>query len=203
MKKLYVNVDRCEVMGGAQALVPIVQEMDRRLQEFASNTETMKGVLFKFVGTNSSEQFEKAATSIYNLSEILFDASEQLNEMQNQIVKYQNAIARYNDNSYSFAAPNGHNVKKIRIDTDTNHFQFTHDEMIDVNQSIQKYTNDARDTVKHLKDNKESIGSIWKDPQYRDFSDFIEEVVSRIEQSISVLEEYSRYLERKIAELKN
>lgn len=203
MKKLYVNVDRCEVMGGAQALAPIVQEMDRRLQEFASETERMKGVLFKFYSTNSSEQFQKAATSIYNLSEFLVEAAEQLNEMQNQIVKYQNAIARYNDNSYSFAAPNAHNVKKVRIDINTNHFQFTYDDMIYVNQSIQKYTNDARDTVKHLKANKEEIGSIWKDPQYRDFSDFIDDIVSKAENSISVLEEYSRYLDRKITELKN
>lgn len=203
MKKLYVNVDRCEVMGGAQALSPIVQEMDRRLQELASETEVIKGVLFKFVGTNSSEQFQKAAVSIYNLSENLFEASEQLNEMQNQIVKYQNAIARYNDNGYSFATPNAHNVKRVQINTDTNHFQFTHDEMVYVNQSIQKYTNDARDTIKHLKADKEAVGSVWQDPQYGDFGDFIDEVVTKTEKSISVLEEYSRYLERKITELKN
>ena len=203
MNKLYINVDRCEVTGGAQALSPIVQEMDRRLQELATETETMKGVLFKFVGSNSSEQFEKAAVSIYNLSEHLFEASEQLNDMQCQIVKYQEAIARYNDNSYTFSAPNAHNVKKVQIDTDTNHFQFTHDEMVYVNQCIQKYTNDARDTIKHLKSNKESIGSIWKDPQYKDFSDFIDEIVSKTENSIAVLEEYSAYLARKITELKN
>lgn len=203
MKKLYVNVDRCEVMGGAQALAPIVQEMDRRLQEFASKTETIKGVLFKFVNTNSSEQYKKAATAIFNLSTSLVEKAEQLNDMQSQIVNYQNAIARYNDNSYSFAAPNAHNVKTVRIDADTNHFQFTHDDMIYVNQSIQKYANDARDTVKHLKANKEEIGSIWKDPQYKDFSEFIEEIVSKTENGISVLEEYSRYLDRKIMELKN
>lgn len=203
MKKLYINVDRCEVIGGAPALSPIVSEMDRRLQELASETASMATVLLKFSGSNSSEQYEKATVAVYNLSEELYMESDELNKMQHEIVKYQESITKFNDKSDSFSSPNAHNVQKVQISVDTNHFQFTHEEMVYVNQSIQKYTSDARDTLKRLTSNKEAIGEIWRDPQYGDFSDFIDEVVSKTDKSISVLEEYSVYLARKISELKN
>ena len=203
MKKLYINVDRCEVRGGAEALSPIVQEMDRRLQELASETEMMKEVLFKYASTNSSPQYEKCAVSVYNLSEFLFDASEQLNEMQTQIVKYQDAMARYNDKNCSFYSPNPHSVKKVQISQDSTNWQFTYDEMIHLNQSIEKYTRSARDILKQLQSNKESIGSIWRDPQYNDFSEFIDTIVSTTSNAITTLEEYSTYLGRKIVEMKN
>lgn len=203
MDKLYVNVTRCDVIGGAQALTPIVTEMDKRLQELANETQTMKGILCKFLGSNTSEQYEKATVAVCNLSEFLFNASEQLNEMQGQIVRYQDAIARYNERSDSFSAPNAHNVQKVQIGVDTKRSQFTYDEMIHVNQSIQKYTSDARTTARQLKSNKESIGSIWRDPQFRDFSAFIDEIVSKTENSIVTLEEYSTHLSQKIKEFKN
>ena len=203
MKKLYINVNRCELYGGAEALSPLVKEIDIRMQELAQETEIIKGVLFKFVGDNSSEQFERAAVEVYNLSERLYDSSEQLNEMQCQIVKYQEAIAKFNDNNYSFSAPNAHNVQKVQISTDVNHFQFTYEEMVYVDNSIQNYVNNARDSIVRLKSNKDEIGSIWRDPQYNDFSDFIDETVSVTEKGIVVLEEYSAYLSKHIIELNN
>ena len=54
----------------------------------------------------------------------------------------------------------------------------TLNEMIEVNNSIQKYVTDARSTLNILKSNKEQIGSIWRDPQYKDFSEFIDGIIS-------------------------
>lgn len=203
MKKLYVNVDRCDVTGGAQALTPIVTDMDRRLQELAGETETMKGELLRFLSANTSEQYQKAAVAVANLSEYLFSASEQLNDMQHQIVRYQDAMARFNDRSDSFGAPNAHNVRKVQVDVATQRMQFTYEDMIHVQQSVQKYVLDARDSVKKLQANKESIGSIWRDPQYRDFSDFIDEIASKTGTAIATLEAYAAHLAQRIKEFKN
>ena len=193
-KKLYVNVDRCEVVGGADALTPIVQEMDRRLQELASETEAMKAALFKYANTNESPQYKKCAVNIYQLSNFLYEASGQLNDMQLQIVKYQVAMARYNDKSSSYATPNPHTVKQIVLTQDSTTWKFTYEEMLYVDRCIEKYTKIARDTIKHLHSNNEAIGAIWRDPQYRDFSDFINEIVTATLNSVTVLEEYATYL---------
>ena len=203
MKKLYISVERCDVIGGAEALSPMVTNMDIRLQELASETERVKGVLFKFAGHNSSDQYKKAAVSVYQLSEKLYEDSEALNEMQSQIVKYQIAIARFNEKGTGFSSPNRHNVQKVKIDVQTNHFQFTLNEMIEVNNSIQKYVTDARSTLNILKSNKEQIGSIWKDPQYKDFSEFIDGIISATQKSLADLEAYHVHLQTKIKELNN
>ena len=52
----------------------------------------------------------------------------------------------------------------------------TLNEMIEVNNSIQKYVTDARSTLNILKSNKEQIGSIWRDPQYKDFTRMAEQI---------------------------
>lgn len=49
--------------------------------------------------------------------------------------------------------------------------------MIEVNNSIQKYVTDARSTLNILKSNKEQIGSIWRDPQYKDFTRMAEQII--------------------------
>ena len=51
--------------------------------------------------------------------------------------------------------------------------------------------------------NKEAIGNIWRDPQYRDFSEFIDETTTATINSIIVLEEYTVYLNKKITEMNN
>lgn len=203
MKKLYVNVERCEVHGGAQALTPIVTNMDRRLQEIANETQQIKGILLKYVGVNSSDQFKKAADATKELSEQLYNASEQLNEMQGQIVRYQNKIARFNERNEGFGAPNRHNVQKVEISVDTAHFQFTYQDMVYVEQCIQKYVNDARTSIQVLRRDKETIGSIWRDPQYRDFSAFIDDVCAKLMRGAQTLEEYARHLSTKIRELRD
>jgi hypothetical protein len=123
--------------------------------------------------------------------------------MQTQIVKYQEAIARYNDENCYFYSPNPHAVKKIQISIDLTNREFAYNEMIYLNQNIEKYTRSARDILKQLQSNKESIGSVWRDPQYNDFSEFIDTIVSTASNAIVTLEEYSTYLGRKIVEMKN
>ena len=203
MDKLYINVEKCEIAGGAKNLTPMVQEMDRRLQELASETITIKNTLLKFASTSASEQYKKATLSVYNLSETITEKSYQLNDMQGQIVTYQNNISRFEDNGQIFSNPNPFTVVKTQINVDTSVFKFNLEEMIEVNKCISKYTDNTREILKVLQSNKSSIGFIWKDPQYKDFEMFIDEIVSETNKNIDILEDYSKYLGQKIQELNN
>lgn len=201
--RLYVNVQRADIQGGADALCPIVQEMDKRLQELAQETENIKEIMLKFQTSNSSDQYDRACNVISAFSNFLFDKSEELNDMQVQIVEYQNSTNRYNEKSGCFSNPNSHDVRKVIVDVDVQHFQFTLDEMRYVNQSIETYIKNAEDISNQLLNNKNEVGSIWRDPQYEDFSQFIDEVVTATKQSLTIVNDYSIHLNQQIAEYNN
>ncbi len=203
MKKLNINVDRCEVKGGVDSLTPIVQEMDTRLQELATETETIKAMMLKYVSTNSSPQFEKCAVEVFNLSNLLFEASEQLNEMQTQIVKYQISMAEYNEKNFSMFSPNHHAVRKVQIAQDSTNWQFSFGEMVALNRGLINYITSTRDAIRKLQSNKGAVGTVWCDPQYRDFAEFIDMIVATLKNSLMALEEYTIHLKGKIAQMKN
>ena len=98
-------------------------------------------------------------------------------------------------------SPRKHNVKKAKVSVNTSEIEFHKDEMILVRDRLEKYSRSAKEENKKLRSNRDAIGRIWSDRQYKDFSKYIDDVSSEIETGCKELDEYSAFLTGQIKDL--
>ncbi len=202
MKRLYENIENIHIKGGVGQLSEIVTAMDVSLQNIAEYTEQLTALLIKYSASNEGEQYEKAVNSSMQLRDILSTASMELNDMQNQIVIYQNKIYRYEEINQTAQKPNPYIVSRNHgINVNTSDVQFNKNEMINVANSLKKYSEMVIYHVKKIIEKKNSIATVWKDRQYNDFAEFIDVITRKIGEALKVFEEYYIHLEKKIKEI--
>lgn len=201
MRKLFDHIEDIHIKGTAAQLTRAVTAMDDSLQDIASATEQLAGLLLKFSNTNKGNQYTKAVEAVVALSNVLYDASVALNEMQNEVVRYQNKIFRYEDMSESGTVQNKHSVSKVNVTTDGTSVQFGQAEMTGLVKIMASYIEFVVGHGKELVSKKNQLDGVWLDSQYKTFSDFIDEVVGNMNQALKVLDEYRMHLDAKLKEL--
>ena len=97
MANMRFNIEKIHIKGDIGNLSTIITDMDRRMQELASNTEKVKSLLVKLSAFEMGEQYSKATKAAEALSTALFSASEDMNIAQNEIARYENKLYRYED----------------------------------------------------------------------------------------------------------
>ena len=201
MKKLYENIENIHIIGDIAQLSEVVKVMDISLQNIADSSDRLAEYLVKYSESNKGQQYQNVLNTTMLLRDELFDASLQLNDMQNQIVAYQNKIYRYEDMAQSAERPNPYLVTKRRFSADTSAVQFTRSEMLDVAVSLKSYSEMVIQHLKTIDNKRNEIAAAWRDSQYNDFSEFVDEVIRDVVKSVEIFEEYIQYLEEKIKEL--
>ena len=201
MKKLYENIEDINIKGGVEQLSEMVRAMDISLQNIADNTDRLVGYLIKYSVSNKGVQYKKVVNTSLHLRDEMFEASIDLNDMQNQIVEYQNKIYRYEDMAESAQRPNPYLPTKRRINIDTSIVQFSRSDMLDVAAALRNYSEVVFHHIKTINEKKNTLGAVWRDTQYNDFADFIDEVTKNVVDAIKLFEDYVIYLEEKIKEL--
>jgi hypothetical protein len=201
MKKLYENIENIHIKGGIGQLSEVVKVMDIALQNIADNTEQLTGYLSKYSASNKGVQYDKVVKTSLRLRDELFRTSQELNDMQNQIVIYQNKMYRYEDMSETASTPNPYLVSKKQINVDTTIMQFNRTDMMELAATLRNYSERVYHHMKTIIEKKNSIASVWKDPQYDDFAEFIDGIKRNVVEALKVFEDYVIYLEDKIKEL--
>ena len=201
MKKLYENIEDINIKGGVEHLSEMVRAMDISLQNIADNTDRLVGYLIKYSASNKGVQYEKVVKTSSYLRDEMFEASMELNDMQNQIVEYQNKIYRYEDMAESAQRPNPYLPVKRQISIDTSMVQFNRSDMLNVVAALRNYSEIVFHHIKTINEKKDSLAAVWRDTQYNDFADFINEVTKNVIDAIKQFEDYVIYLEEKIKEL--
>lgn len=202
MKRLYENIEDINIKGGVGQLSDVVTAMDISLQNIAENTERLVGQLNRYSVSNKGAQYGKVVDVSMRLREVLFRASQDLNDMQNQIVVYQNKIYRYEEMTVDARKPNPYLVTRNQnVNVETSTIQFDRNDMQNVAAMLRNYSEIVYYHAKNIVDKKNAIASIWRDSQYNDFAEFIDGVMRRIGEALSIFEDYVLYLEDKIKEL--
>ena len=201
MKRLYENIEDINIIGGIDQLTEIVRVMDISLQNIADSSDQLVNYLVKYSVSNKGSQYEKVVHESMYLRDEMVEASVSLNDMQNQIVAYQNKVYRYEDMSESARKPNPYLVSKRQISVDTSVVQFKRSDMLEVAQALRNYSEHVFHHIKTINEKKNFIASVWRDTQYDDFAEFIDEVTKKVIDAIKVFEDYVIYLEEKIKEL--
>ena len=73
--------------------------------------------------------------------------------------------------------------------------------MLDVAAALRNYSEVVFHHIKTINEKKNTLGAVWRDTQYNDFADFIDEVTKNVVDAIKLFEDYVIYLEEKIKEL--
>lgn len=201
MKHLYENIENIYIKGGPEILTEAITDIDITLQNVTSGTEQLAVILLKFSNTNKGQQYQRVVNTLRELRKILFQASFEMNQMQNEVVQYQNKIFRYEGLTESAAHPNEYMVREINVDVDVTSTQFSGIEMTEVQESLAAYSEAVRYYIGNLVTSKNQLGTYWQDPQYYDFSDYIDEIVKQIEDALKDFDDYVQFLQEAIKEL--
>lgn len=201
MKKLFENIEDIYIKGDISDLTEIVTTIDMALQNIADNSDQLANILLTYGSSNKGRQFEKVVTTSEALRDELHEASIELNDMQNQIVEYQDKIYRYEGLPMSAQRPNPYLVSRRSISYDTSEFQFNRTEMTQLCNLLKDYQNNVMQYLSKINEGRNSIGMIWQDSQYNDFSAFIDEVIKKISDALKVYSYYTEDLEARIKEL--
>ena len=201
MKKLYQNIENIYIIGGVGLLTELVQEMDRSLQNVADSTDRLTGYLLRFSGSNSGHRYENIVKTTVKFRDELFDDAQALNDILNQIVQYQNKIYRY-EGMAAYAPPaNPFLAQKRPISIDTSQVQFHRTDMLQLVASLKNYISSISHHMTTIHEKRNSAGQIWRDSQYRVFSEFVDEVLQSVRTVMKDYELYIQEIEEKIKEM--
>ncbi|MBR2295272.1 MAG: hypothetical protein IJ869_05880 [Clostridiales bacterium] len=201
MKKLYVNIEDIDIRGSVTDLTDMVNHMDNTLQDAAQSTEIITTLVVKYNSSNAGQQYSRMVAALMRLRDELYDASISMNEMENEIVIFQNKVMRYEGMLESVSAPNRYRVERARIHIEESSIQFRKSEMVQLSNELNSYGESLFYQFQSLARFKDEIGQIWRDSQYSDFAEFIDEVGASIFSGLSVFAEYLDYLNAAINEL--
>lgn len=195
---MFENIDDVYIIGSAKELNNMVSIVDARVQKMSTVTEQMKSVLANFGCTTFGNQYEKAVNAASSFSDILYNKSVELNAVQRDLVHYIDRIDIFNDRPPSGIPPRNFQVNRIKVSVNTKDDRFTKDIIIKLINQLNRYCQYIEQEKRTLLNEKTSIGSIWRDSQYRIYSSYIDEIVSSINKGVKELMDYSDYLQRKI-----
>ena len=201
MKHLYENIENIYIKGGPDILTEAITNIDLMLQNIAGGTEQLAGILLKYSNSNKGYRYQAVINTLCVLRAVLSQASLEMNQMQNEVVLFQNKIYRYEGLAETGVSPNEYLVREIMVDVDTSSTQFSRDEMIEVHASLTAYSEAIRYYTGDMVTAKNQLGAYWIDPQYNDFSDYIDEVVNYIESALKDFDDYVLALQDAIKEL--
>ena len=201
MKKLYMNIEDIHIEGNPLQLTEVITTMDESLQDICQSTEDITNLVIRYSASNMGSQYEKMSAELIKIRDEMYESSLQLNEMQNQIVEYQNKVLRYEDLSESASVPNKYTVTRISINVNSNEVQFHLPEMLEVSAGLNDYSESLYHNMQNIVRGKNDIAVIWKDTQYNDFAEFIDNLSMDSLAALKVFGEYIAYLDEKIKEL--
>ena len=197
---MFDNPYEVHILGKATILNDEISAMDNIVQHMSSQTEEMKRVLTECSYATFGEQFERAVTEAEQLSDVLYEKAFELNKVQHDLVRYIDKIDIFNDRPPSGIPPRPFNVERIHVEANIRYDRLTKVILEDLIRGISGYCMSIADLTRQMIYQRDSIGEKWRDPQFHQYSRFIDEIVDVNQKGVSVLIDYSNYLFGKLKE---
>ncbi len=201
MKKLYANINEIKINGNPSDLYEVVTNLDRRIETLSNETSQIKRVLFKYMNSNAGKQYELATKTVHNLSKELYSSAEIINDLQHQVCKFVEKSNDYDLRHDGTVSPRKINIQVVKVPTNVAKVEYNKMEMMSVLSSLKKYVQNTMNVCTQIISDKNNIGAVWKDRQYRDFSTEIDQLIVMIKKAIIVLTDYAKDLELHIRRL--
>lgn len=203
MKRLTINIEDIYIKGGPVHLTEVITSIDNSLQKLSQATEDATILVNKYSSSNKGQQYQKMTSALAVLSNRLYEASVDINNMQNEIVNYQNKVLRYEGQSESAVLPNKITIERAHIEVDVADVKFELIEMNEIKNGLNSYSATIFYGMQDIVKQKNDIGQIWLDTQYKTFAEFIDELNMDTLMSVKTFGEYLEYLEERIKAVSN
>ena len=148
-------------------------------------------------------QYERACTAVTELSTQVFEASETLNDVQRQVIVFEQRVHDYEEDGQNAPAPSRHNVRRVQVEVNTALVQLNTQDMSFVSGALYNYLTNMSEECRKLCMNRDSIGEIWQDPQFKRFSEYIDEICLVISRGCRELNSYRNHLNVQIRNLES
>ncbi len=203
MKKLFININDVRIRGkeGAVLLGNAVTSMDKTMEAITNDTQQLTRLLRSHFGTNKGDQFQKMVNACIEFSKRLVAAAQDMNNFQHQIAALQAKIFRYEEQRRDPIKARVGKIEQFRFDASTNETYFTFETMTAVQRALVDYSEKTNGNLKKLVSEKNAMHDYWFDTQYKNFSEFIEEIKNEAIKHMKIFLTYAEYLKKKIAEL--
>jgi hypothetical protein len=90
--------------------------------------------------------------------------------------------------------------KNQNVNVDTLDFQFDRNSMIGVVACLKEYDETILHNTKEIEHKKNEMAAVWRDPQYRKFSEAVEKIINQVTKARREFNDYVMCLNEKIKE---
>lgn len=202
MKKLHLNITNIHIKAkDPGVLSTLIADIDKQLQNLVVATDTAKSLVIKYSGNNNGNQYENACKSLQLLSHHIKECTTTINDLEMQVVAFQNKVYRFEGSNKTAPTPKKYTINEAKVNTNLAKVQYGTNEMKVVSIGLSQYCERARSVIKGILMARNRIGTVWVDPQFKDFSSVIDSVQVVAEKHIKELESYVVYLNTRIKEL--
>lgn len=201
MKKIYANISEIKINGKPSDLYEVVTNLDKRIEALENETWIINNILFKYMNSNAGNQYEHATTTVYNLSKELYSSAININDLQNQVCKFVEKSNDYDLRHDITISSRKINIQIVKVPVNVNKVEYNKEEMKSVLAALSRYEQSTKKACLQIRNDKNNIGYIWKDRQYRDFEIEIDQLVKKIDDAIKVISTYMNDLDKHIRRL--
>ena len=201
MRKLFNSIEHVEIYGDIGQLSGLVRGLDRSLQNIANGTERLMEYLSRYSATNAGRQYQTMVEAASALGNKLCQAAMDINQMQKDVCVYENKVRRFEGLPENADMPNQYLVSTRRVMVDGGRTVINLAEMRYLARLLVEYSDIVERHRRDICRKRDDISAIWRDPQFVNFSAFIDEVSETIIRAKRVFENYIDFLKQRIEDL--
>lgn len=201
MRKLFNSIEHVEIYGDIGQLSGLVRGLDRSLQNIANGTERLMEYLSRYSATNAGRQYQTMVEAASALGNKLCQAAMDINQMQKDVCVYENKVRRFEGLPENADMPNQYLVSTRRVMVDGGRTVINLAEMRYLARLLVDYSDIVERHRRDICRKRDDISTIWRDPQFVNFSAFIDEVSETIIKAKRVFENYIDFLKKRIEDL--
>lgn len=199
-----IKIEKVVVDGDISLLGEAITAIDKTVFEIYEDSCEVSALLTKHFETNKGNQYVKMAEISLKLSNELDEVSTVLDNAQKQIANFIGATHYFNEENKDIFPIRKKEIIKINPDVMSKFSYFDLETITAMRNRLVEFSKNTKESLRKLVAQKNDMSSFWKrDPQYIDFSDFIDEVYSFVSLCLQAFDEYTDYLQQKIRDYEN
>lgn len=196
-----MSIERIEIFGDLHELADLVIQLDRALQEIAWKAFEMTNNLMKYNQSEAGKRFTDIVEVSQATKEVLNEAAESINEKQYEIVEYHNKICVFEQRNDLAKEPNRYIKPTITISPDAGKIRIELLEMKEISAYMLEYIDDNCQIIRAILQMKDEIATIWRDPQYDQFAESVDEICLNMQEALRLYDDYRIELDEDIKRL--
>ena len=198
---LLSNIEKVKINGRPHLLNEPISSMQNCVINMCNYTDAAIGAVSYSSGFLAGMEYDRSVEALRKLAQTLRDTSDMIYSMQVQIYRLEETICRFEGEAFTGIPPSKPDVPPIPELYSAATFQFDRSVATKLLRIILDYIDNVRKESITLTGKALEIRSIWDDPQYVKFINFIYDVREEIDRALFDLRMYRDVLYSKVMDM--